>query len=60
MNKSLKGKREHYNYSYFCLFSTLRVVWLCFFFPKGIFGCVSYPKGLFGSDFKTVGNVALF
>ena len=31
--------------SYFGLFSTLRVVWLCFY-PKGLFGCVFYdaPK----------------
>ena len=30
------------NSSYFGLFSTLRVVWLCFFF---------FPKGLFGKNF---------
>ena len=56
--------------SSFVLFSTLRVVSLCFL-PKGgcldvfsslrgLFGCVFCPKGLFVSDFRIVGNAALF
>ena len=31
----------------FGLFSTIRIVWLCFL-PKGLFDHVFFPKGLFG------------